>query len=67
MGQNQMSAVFHYLPLHVSPMGQHFGGQAGDCRGTEDVSGRLVRLPFYSELSADDQARVIETICAFKC
>jgi dTDP-4-amino-4,6-dideoxygalactose transaminase len=67
MGQNQMSSVFHYLPLHVSPMGEHFGGRPGDCPVTEDVSGRLVRLPFYTDLAADDQARVIETVCAFKC
>jgi len=67
MAQNQMSAVFHYLPLHISPMGEHFGGQAGDCPVTEDVSGRLVRLPFYTDLSAEEQARVIETVCAFKC
>jgi dTDP-4-amino-4,6-dideoxygalactose transaminase len=67
MGQNQMGAVFHYLPLHISPMGQHFDGRPGDCPVTEDVSGRLVRLPFYTELSAEEQARVIETVCAFKC
>lgn len=67
MSANAMSAVFHYLPLHVSPMGKHFGGQPGDCPVTEDVSGRLVRLPFYTDLSAEDQARVIETVYAFKC
>jgi dTDP-4-amino-4,6-dideoxygalactose transaminase len=67
MRQNQMTSVFHYLPLHISPMGEHFGGLPGDCPVTEDVSGRLVRLPFYTDLSAEDQARVIETVCAFKC
>jgi dTDP-4-amino-4,6-dideoxygalactose transaminase len=67
MSNNGMGAVFHYLPLHISPMGQHFGGEQGDCPVTEDVSGRLVRLPFYTDLSAEEQARVIETVCAFKC
>jgi dTDP-4-amino-4,6-dideoxygalactose transaminase len=55
-------AVFHYVPLHLSPMGQRHGGRAGDCRVTEAVAERLVRLPFYNDLSEPDQARVIEAI-----
>lgn len=58
-------SVFHYLPLHLSDMGQKFGGQPGDCPVTEDLSDRLVRLPFYTTLTSDDQARVIEEILAF--
>jgi len=56
-------AVFHYLPLHLSEMGQRFGGRPGDCPVTEDVSDRLLRLPFYHGLTQDDQARVVEAIC----
>jgi dTDP-4-amino-4,6-dideoxygalactose transaminase len=67
MSANDMAAVFHYLPLNVSPMGRQFGGQPGDCPVTEDVSGRLVRLPFYTDLSPEDQDRIIEVISAFKC
>ncbi len=59
-------AVFHYLPLHLSDMGQCFGGRPGDCPVTEDLSDRLVRLPFYNDLSEDDQARVIEVILGFE-
>jgi dTDP-4-amino-4,6-dideoxygalactose transaminase len=59
-------AVFHYLPLHLSPMGLRFGGKPGDCPITEDVSDRLLRLPFYNTLSAQDQALVIETVRSFK-
>lgn len=55
-------AVFHYLPLHLSDMGKRFGGRSGDCPVTEDASRRLVRLPFYNDLSEKDQQRVIETI-----
>ena len=58
-------SVFHYLPLHLSDMGQKFGGKPGDCPVTEDLSDRLVRLPFYTTLTSDDQARVIEEILAF--
>jgi dTDP-4-amino-4,6-dideoxygalactose transaminase len=60
-------AVFHYLPLHLSEYGQRFGGRAGDCPVTEDLSDRLLRLPFYNELSADDQSRVIATLQEFRC
>jgi dTDP-4-amino-4,6-dideoxygalactose transaminase len=59
-------AVFHYLPLHLSDMGRRFGGKAGDCPVTEDISDRLVRLPFYYELSEADQAHVAKAVCSFE-
>jgi len=62
--QNIISA-FHYLPLHLSEMGQKFGGKEGDCPVTEDVSDRLVRLPFYNDLTEADLARVVAAICEF--
>ncbi|TLN03328.1 dTDP-4-amino-4,6-dideoxygalactose transaminase, partial [bacterium] len=52
-------SVFHYLPLHLSDMGRRYGGQPGDCPVTEDVSDRLVRLPFFYSLSGDEQEQVI--------
>ena len=61
----QIQAVFHYLPLHLSAMGKRFGGKPGDCPVTEDVSDRLLRLPFYSGLKEDDQSRIIESITQF--
>ena len=63
--QRGILSVFHYLPLHLSEMGQRLGGRAGDCPVTEDVSDRLVRLPFYYSLSAEDQQRVIEAILEY--
>lgn len=62
--QNIISA-FHYLPLHLSEMGQKFGGKEGDCPVTEDVSERLVRLPFYNDLTEADLTRVVAAICEF--
>ncbi len=59
-------AVFHYLPLHLSEMGQRFGGRAGDCPVTEDLSDRLLRLPFYNELSEAEQDEVIAAIQEFR-
>ncbi len=58
-------SVFHYLPLHLSEMGKKFGGEAGDCPVTEDISDRLVRLPFYNSLGPAEQNRIVERIRCF--
>lgn len=61
-----IQSVFHYLPLHLSDMGRGFGGKAGDCPVTEDISDRLLRLPFYYSLSESEQALVVEGILTFE-
>jgi len=38
-------AVFHYLPLLLSPMGASLGGIKGSFPVTKDISGHLIRLP----------------------
>ena len=63
--QAGMQSVFHYLPLHLSKMGRSFGGKEGDCPVTENVSERLLRLPFYNELHEADQAKVVEAVQDF--
>jgi len=60
-------SVFHYVPLHTSAMGRTFGGFAGQCPVSEDLSDRLVRLPFYFSLSEEDQKDVIDAIANFRC
>jgi len=60
-----VQGIFHYIPLHSSPMGQQFGGRAGDCPVAESVSDRIVRLPFYSSLAEEQQMRVIEAVTSF--
>ena len=67
LGRRGILAVFHYLPLHLSIMGRKFGGREGDCPITEDVSDRLLRLPFFNDLTEEDQADVISAVCAFRC
>ena len=56
-------SVFHYVPLHLSAMGMKFG--ARECPVTEDLSSRLLRLPFYNDLTEDDQAQVVGLIKDF--
>lgn len=42
-----VQAVFHYIPLHSSPAGQHYGRAHGPLRVTDDISDRLVRMPLW--------------------
>jgi len=62
----EINSVFHYLPLHLSSMGRRFGGKSGDCPITEEVSDRLLRLPFYNDLTEADQARVLSGLKEFR-
>lgn len=58
-------SVFHYLPLHLSEMGRHFGGKQGDCPVTENLSDRLLRLPFYNKLTEQDQRCIVDALYQF--
>jgi dTDP-4-amino-4,6-dideoxygalactose transaminase len=56
-------SVFHYVPLHLSAMGMKFG--ARECPVTEDLSSRLLRLPFYNDLTEGEQAQVVQAVKEF--
>ena len=58
-------AVFHYVPLHSAPAGLRFGRFSGEDVYTTRESDRLVRLPMYYGLTADDQAKVIRAVRDF--
>lgn len=60
MREAQIQATFHYVPLHTSEGGIRFGASPTDCPITDDISGRLLRLPFYNELQPEDVDRVVE-------
>jgi dTDP-4-amino-4,6-dideoxygalactose transaminase len=59
-------SVFHYQPLHLSVMGQQFGGKPGDCPVTERVSDQLLRLPLFNNFTDGEQTRVIEALDSFR-
>lgn len=65
LAEREILAVFHYLPLHLSEYGMQFGGQVGDCPVTEDISDRLLRLPFFNGMSDQDQTDVITALYEF--
>ncbi len=59
-------SVFHYLPLNVSEMGCRLGGRPGDCPVAEDISDRLIRLPLFTDMTADEQKQVLTAIHAYR-
>jgi len=60
-----ITAVFHYVPLHSSPAGVRFGRTHGDMSVTNDTSDRLLRLPLYYDMREADTQRVIEALVSF--
>jgi dTDP-4-amino-4,6-dideoxygalactose transaminase len=60
-----IQAVFHYVPLHSSPMGQRLSHQSPQLPVTDDVSARLLRLPFFYSITRDEQREVVRQIQTF--
>ena len=58
-------SVFHYIPLHSSPMGLIHDVGGGEFPVTDRVSETLLRLPCYYEFTLEDQDRVIKAIKSF--
>jgi len=63
--QNDIFAVFHYIPLHSAPAGVKFGSFYGEDKFTTIESERLIRLPMYYGLDNQDQNKIINTIYNF--
>jgi dTDP-4-amino-4,6-dideoxygalactose transaminase len=62
-----VSAVFHFVPLHLSPMARRFGYRAGDLPVTEDLAGRILRLPSFGTVTTAQQDRVADLVTAYLC
>ncbi len=67
LDRDDIHAVFHYVPLHSSKMGSRFGATPEDCPVAEDLSYRLLRLPFFTGMSDEEQSRVIDSVCRYSC
>jgi len=65
MKQNEISCVFHYVPLHSSPAGQKYGRVIGKMDVTNNVSDTLVRMPIFYAMEIETQNRVIEKTSLF--
>ena len=65
MKQNDILAVFHYVPLHTAPAGRQFSRFYGEDRYTTSESERLVRLPLWYGMEPIVQQRIIGAVKAF--
>ncbi len=63
--ENEIQAVFHYVPLHSAPAGQQFGRFDGEDVYTTRESNRILRLPMYYGLKEDEVRLVAEKITEF--
>ena len=63
--ERDILAVFHYVPLHSAPAGERFGRFDGEDKYTTAESDRLLRLPMYYGLTAEDRNRVIAAVKEF--
>jgi dTDP-4-amino-4,6-dideoxygalactose transaminase len=60
--KSNISAVFHYVPLHSSPAGMKYGRNHGNLSITSNQSRRLIRLPMWVGLSNEQQERIVDTL-----
>lgn len=68
MKSKGISTVFHFLPLHSSPIGIKMGYEEGDFPVTENIAGRLARLPLFYNLDEVEIKKIIsECYCFFNC
>lgn len=63
--ENEIMAVFHYIPLHNAPAGKQFGEFIGEDMFTTKESERLLRLPMYYSLNDEDVFYIIDKIEKF--
>ncbi len=62
LAEREIATAFHYVPLHSSPGGRRFAARETACPVTDDVSARLLRLPFHNGLTTADTDRVVEAL-----
>ncbi|WP_347359408.1 dTDP-4-amino-4,6-dideoxygalactose transaminase [Bdellovibrio sp.] len=60
-----IQSTFHYVPLHSAPAGLKFGRVAGSIAVTDDQAARLLRLPMFADLSAEDLQTVLNEVHNF--
>ena len=63
--ENGIISVFHYIPLHTAPAGMKYGEFRGEDKYTTAESERLLRLPMYYGLEAENVDYIAEKVKAF--
>ena len=62
---NDIMAVFHYVPLHSAPAGKKYGRFDGDDENTTKESDLLLRLPMYYGLTENEVLKVTDMVKSF--
>jgi dTDP-4-amino-4,6-dideoxygalactose transaminase len=60
--ENNINAVFHYVPLHSSPAGKRLGKVSGDMKNTDLLSENLIRLPLWIGLNEETQICIFDIL-----
>ena len=60
--KHDINSVFHYVPLHSSPAGARYGRTDQPLSVTDDLSGRLIRLPMWIGLTPAQQDKISESL-----
>lgn len=60
----KIHGVFHYVPLHSSPMGEQFS-VGRQLPVTDDLAARVLRLPFFYTIPREQQDAVVDSVSRF--
>ena len=64
--KEKINALTHYVPLHSAPAGKKYGRIASELNVTDNVAGRILRLPMHAALTVNEQETVVTNIKKFQ-
>lgn len=64
LAERGVRSAYHYQPLHSAPAGLRYARTAG-CPVTEDIAGRLVRLPLFAGMTEAELEHVVDSTTAY--
>lgn len=60
--KRNITAAFHYIPLHISKMGKKIGYNKGDLPFTENIAENIMRLPLYTDMTEQELNYVVKNV-----
>lgn len=64
--QREVASVFHYQPLHRSPVGVTLQEDTRHCVNSDNASQTLARLPMFTGMSEEQQDQVVAAVLSFR-